>query len=265
MSLFIEKIIKDISQELNIKYKIISDGYITIIEKNKRIVYLYANLYGLNSDVVNFLCDDKYAMYELLKEYNIPVIEYKLVWHPGNTKEEIAKKILEVKKYFRKNNYHLVIKPNFGNGGNNVLQIVNEENIKEIFLNLLKKTNYLVVNPFYNIKNEYRIIMLNGKVRLIYKKILKDSWQFNLSKGSIASKEIDNNLKIKIIALAKKTNKILQTKFVSIDIIEDINNNLYVLEVNSRVTMTKYIEQHHEDYELVKNIYKDAILEQLNN
>ena len=38
--------------------------------------------------------------------------------------------------------------------------------------------------------------------------------------------------------------EILKTKFVTIDIIQDINNNLYVLEVNSRVTMAKYIEQH---------------------
>ena len=261
MTFFLKKIIIDICKELNIKYKFISDEYITILEKNKKIVYLNEYLFGLNSEVSSLLCDDKFAMYEVLKEFKIPIIEYKLIWHPGNTKEDIDNKINEIKKYYKEHHNHLVIKPNLGNSGINVYQIKNEKEIESIFKDLLSKTNSICINPFYNIKNEYRVLMLNNEVRFIYKKELTNSWQFNLSKGSLAVKEIDDELKNKIIDLAMKTNKILKTKFVTIDIIQDINNNLYVLEVNSRVTMAKYIEQHIEDYEVVKNIYKDAIEE----
>lgn len=261
MTTFLERIIEDISRELNMSYKIISDGYITILKQNGKIKYVNEYLFGLNSEISSLLCNDKYAMYEVLSKYYIPVIEYKLIWHPGNQRTEVNKKLKELKDYFKDNYSHIVLKPNLGSGGINVFQIQNLNQIENTFLSLLNITNSIVANPFYAIKNEYRIIMLNGICRFIYKKELRESWQFNLSKGSIASKEIDVNLKKKLIDLAIKTNSVLQTKFVSIDIIEDTKNNLYILEVNSRVTMAKYIEQHPEDYIFVKDIYKDAILE----
>lgn len=252
--------LEEICKEENISYKYISDKYITILKKNNKIKYIYNDLYGLNSETSNLLCNDKYAMYEILKEYNIPVIKYNLIWHPGisKTTNNINKTIKYIKDFFIKYNNHIVLKPNFGNNGNLVFNINNINDIENIFINLLNKTDSIVINPFYNIKNEYRVIVLNGKVRLIYKKVLNNNWQFNLSKGSIASKEIDNKLKNKIIDIALKVNKFLKTKFVSIDII-DSNNNLYVLEVNGKVCTTKYLKQHMEDYDLVKNIYKDAI------
>lgn len=261
MKVFLKDIIDDISKELNIKYKNISDEYITILQKDNKVIYLNDYLFGLNSELSHLLCDDKDAMYEVLKEFKIPVIEYKLIWHPGTNKEEYNNKLNEIRKYFKEHNNHIVIKPNMGSSGNYVYQIENEKDIEIIFNKLLNNTNSICINPFYNIKNEYRVVLLNNKVRFIYKKELNKSWQFNLSKGSIASNDINNELKKKIIDLAIKTNRVLKTKFVSIDIVEDINNKLYVLEVNSRVTMSKYIEQHPEDYNIIKNIYKDAIEE----
>ena len=261
MKTFIKDVIKDICLELNIKCKNISDEYITVLKKYNKTIYLNDYLFGLNSEMSHLLCDDKDAMYEVLNEFNISVIEYKLIWHPGTNDSEYKNKLNEIKKYFKDHNNHIVIKPNLGNSGNYVFQIKSENDIEKKFNYLLSKTNSIVINPFYSIKNEYRVVMLNNEARFIYKKELNGNWQFNLSKGSIASKEIDNNLKSKIIKLAVNTNKILKTKFVTIDIIEDINNNLYVLEVNSRVTMAKYIEQHPEDYDIIKNIYKDAIRE----
>ncbi len=261
MTNFLEKIIKDISLEEKIKFKTISDGFITILTKDDKTCYLNEYFLGLNSSISTLLCDDKYAMYEVLKEYQIPVLEYKLIFHSGDekVKENIENKIKILKDYYHAFNHHIVLKPNLGYGGRLVFQIDKEETIKPIFYMLLENTNSIVVNPFYEIKNEYRVIILNNQVRLIYKKVRGSSWQFNLSKGSFSVKDIDSILKDQIISLAYKVYNTLKLKFASIDIVELEKGEILVLEVNNRVTLEKYCLQHPKDYELVKNIYKDAI------
>ena len=264
MTTFLKKIIDDVCKELNINYKTISDEYIIILEKNGVRRYLNEYLFGLNNEVSGLLCKDKYAMYELLKENNIPVIEYKLIWHPGNNNDDFDNKLNELCNYFDKY-HHLVMKDNLGSGGLNVYQIKDKKDIKNTFLKLLHDTKSIVVNPYYDIKKEYRLVYLNSICRLLFsKEPSNQGWQCNLSKGSITSKEISNDIKDKLLNIANNTNRVLQTKFVCIDIIEDYHNNFYVIEVNNHVTLAKYVEQHQEDYELVKNIYKDAILELFN-
>jgi len=260
----LELLIKEICKEENIKYKNVSDNYITILKKENKIRFINKYKFGLNSQIGSILSDDKYAMYEVLKEFNIPVIKYDLIWNRNNQKreEEIIDKINYIKKYFNDNNNHIVLKPNMGYSGNMLFNIDNTIDIEPSFRKLLDYTDTIVANPFYKLKNEHRVIILNNKCRLIYtKNLTNNSWQFNLSKGSIATKITDNNLKDKLINLAFKVYKLLNLSFVSIDIVEDYNNNLYILEINSGVSMTKYLKQHKEDYNKIKNIYRDALLE----
>ena len=196
------------------------------------------------------------------------MINMQWIWCNQNkdNKLEINKTIKKLIEYYNNNNKHIVLKPNKGYAGINVFNIETIKDLKDNFLKLLNYTDSIVVNPFYKIKNEHRIIILNNEIRLMYTKNLsKNSWQFNLSKGSYVTKIEDEKLKKKLENLALKTYSLLNSKFVSIDIIEDYNNNLYVLEVNSSVAIFKYLEQIPSDYELVKKIYYDAIMELFKN
>ena len=262
MTGFLDKIISEICKEEGIKYKNISRGYITILEKDGKISFLNRFQMGLNSQVSGLIADDKFAMYEVLRFFKIPVIEQDLIWDRNNKKckKQIEEKIKELNNYFEKNNNHIVLKPNTGYGGQKVFNIKEEKEIKKALKELLNYTNSIIVSPFYNIKSEHRLIMLNGECRLAFTKVLPtNGWQFNLSKGCTAIKITDENLKTKLLELAKKACSAIDAKFVSVDIVEDFKGNLFVLEINSRVVMKRYLENNKEDYELVKSIYKDAI------
>ena len=256
-----DQLIKEIFEEEGINYKYISDDYITVLFKNGKYNYLNRYHMGLNNQITGIICDDKYAMYSILKYHNVPVIEYDLIWSKNNHKNEIEinNKINYLSNYFRNHNNHIVLKPNMGYSGLMVFNINDINIIKDTFLKLLDYTDTIVANPFYHLKYEYRVIILNGEVRLLYRKELKDGWQFNLSKGSIASKVDDLELKRKLETLAFKVYNLINAKFVSIDIVEELNGNLSILEVNSGVAISKYLDQHMEDYNLVKEIYRDAI------
>jgi len=149
--------------------------------------------------------------------------------------------------------------------------------------------------PFYDIDNEYRAIVLDGDVKIIYskvrpivygdgKKLLSEllhdfnpsfnyniendyvlssgseyvySWKHNLSNGAMIDLNVAN--KEYIINLAKKAAKNLNLVFGSVDIIK-VKDKYYILECNSGVMMDNLIKILPNGYNTAKGIYKEAII-----
>lgn len=259
---FLRKILNEICIEEKIKCIHLSGEYITKLEKDGKTRYISGTHMGCNSYMATLLADDKYAMYEVLKNAGIPVIEFKLVWDRNNVKSnnDIEKRLKEIKEYYIANNRHIVLKPNRGYAGKDMYNIIEENQIEPAFRELLDQTDTIVVNPFYKAKHEHRVIILNGKVRLIYKKTLgKNEWQFNLTHSGRAYKIQSKKLEEKLETLAMKAYNQIGADFVSVDIFECEDEELKILEINGSVSMEKYVEQMPEEYEKVKNIYRDAI------
>ena len=80
-----------------------------------------------------------------------------------------------------------------------------------------------------------------------------------MSQGSIAKKVEDEFVYDKLSNLAKKVAENINLKFGSVDIIETVDNELYVLEVNSGVMVENYIRLNPNEYELIKEMYKQAV------
>ncbi len=295
------KIIKEICKELNIKYTYLSKDWIIKLEKDNKIKYLSGNKFDLNGHAVGLIMDDKYAFYDTLKNIDIPACIHNIIYRENNnyeyaknchTKEDII-------SYFNKYNSDVVIKPNIGSLGLGVYHITNKDELLEKTNELLKENFSISICPFYNIKNEYRVIILDNNIKLIYKKqnpivtgngksTLKEllikfnkyyyqdkeiiniipkknekytyDWHFNLSRGSIASLDIEDKLKGKLSSIAKKVSKEVGITFASIDIIELYNKELLVLEANSGVTIDKVIDFIPNGYNIAKEIYKEAII-----
>ena len=293
MGIFNE-IIKKIGEELGIKITLLSEDWLTILEKNGETHYIQGYKFELNNHGIGNILDDKGLFYDLLKYKNIPIIEHNVIFQDYN-----REKVLE---YFKQNNYELIIKGNLGTSGEQVFKVNNEKD-------LFNKIDYLFLNqfsvslcPFYKIKNEYRVIVLNNEARVIYgkvkphilgdgKKSVKDlaieynkiyekrpellekpdyipkknelvelNYQFNLSRGATMFMDIDTDLKQELINLALKVVNILDITFCSVDIVKTIDDNLLIMEANSGVMMDNYIRFNKEaGYKEAYNLYKDAI------
>lgn len=85
------------------------------------------------------------------------------------------------------------------------------------------------------------------------------SWKHNLSGGATPTILADGELKTDIINLARKVAKAMNIKYATIDIISTEDDKLYVMEVNSGVCMTKFIELVDGGYEIAKEIYRKAL------
>ncbi len=165
-------IIKEICSEENISFKAISKDWIIILEKNGLTKYISGYKFDLNNHALGILLDDKYATYDLLKEKNFPVISHSIVYSLNNDNDyAIGNNSIEyLEKIFHKYNDDIVLKINGGTCGVNVLHIKKLGELVEKYKSLTNRYNSLSVCPFYNIQNEYRIIVLNNSVELIYKK-----------------------------------------------------------------------------------------------
>lgn len=169
-----KEIIEEICKEEKIKYKYLSKNWVLMLEKDEKTRFISGYKFDLNPHGIGTIVDDKYAFYEVLKNKNIPIIEHKIVYDKTNDFHyAIGCNTYEyVKNFFIQNDNHIVIKPNEGTCGNNVFNVTNIDEIDPI-LDKLFSTNYSIsICPFYKIKNEYRVIILDGEKKLLYKKFL---------------------------------------------------------------------------------------------
>lgn len=294
------EIIKEISEELNIKYTYLSKDWIIKLEYNNKVKYLAGNKFDLNPHALGLIMDDKYAFYDTLKNLNLPACIHHIFYAPNNKYSYATgcNTYEEIFKYFNLYHQDIVVKANNGSLGMDVYHITDKETLIKTLNKLFIKNYSISICPYYHIKHEYRTIILNNEIKIIYKKIsptitgdgihsIKEllqefnypyfknkelsekilskgenytyDWHFNLSRGSIATTEINSDLKNKIINLALTTAKKTGIIFASIDIIETIDNELLVLEANSGVTIDKAINFLPDGYNIAKNIYKEAI------
>jgi glutathione synthase/RimK-type ligase-like ATP-grasp enzyme len=145
-----------------------------MLEKNGKTRFISGYKFDLNSHGIGLIVDDKYALYEVLKEKKIPVAEHKIVYNKTNKLDyAIGCNTYEyVKDYFVKNDNNIVIKPNDGTCGNNVFNVTDINEIDDILDKIFVNNYSISICPFYDIKHEYRVIMLEGECELLYAKYL---------------------------------------------------------------------------------------------
>lgn len=288
------KIIKQICQEKSIQYEELSDDWIIKLTKENRNKFIVGYKFDLNNQATSEICNDKFALYAVLKSEEIPVIEYNILFKNEEDKLE---------KYFYEYNQNVVLKPNNGTCGNNVLHICEYDKLKNEYNKLISKCYSVDICPFYEIESEYRVIYLPTKQH-IYTKVkpiitgdgvhsvkelliefnseyfgdernlknenisadyipkfgekIEYEWRFNLSRGAKIA-DVDDEEKNILINMINNIIKVIDLKFVSIDIVKLTNNQYMVMEINSGVMMENLVKLQDDGIQIAKSVYGEAI------
>lgn len=169
----LQRIIKQIALENNLSYEVLSCDLIIKLTKDNKIRYINGYKFGLNSHSLGLILDDKYATYELLNSLNIKVCKHHILFRPNNH-NSYAKNYNSFKycyDLFLKYNKNVILKVNNGTCGDGVYHITTKKELKKIYNYLLKYNFSISLCPYYNVKNEYRVILLNNEIKIIYEKI----------------------------------------------------------------------------------------------
>lgn len=164
------KILKELCKEMDIKIEVLSYGWIFKLSKNDKIRYITGN-FDINKEASSKIACDKYAVFEVLKSQNIPIIKHTMIFNPIDRKNYIKENAVWdiVYKEFEKET-KLVVKPNCGFEGKGVFLCNTICEAEEAVRFLLKNNTSISICPFYDIKKEYRTFYLNGEILLIYEK-----------------------------------------------------------------------------------------------
>jgi glutathione synthase/RimK-type ligase-like ATP-grasp enzyme len=141
------------------------------IQKNNVVKHIMGYDWEINSSTSQLIAKDKSACYETLILQQVPSVEHKLYLSPqfqNYIGENGSWKALL--KYAESHNYKIVCKSNVGTGGNEVFKITNQLELETAVHMLFSKYRGICLCPYYDISTEYRVILLNGSIKLIYAK-----------------------------------------------------------------------------------------------
>jgi glutathione synthase/RimK-type ligase-like ATP-grasp enzyme len=167
----IVRILGEVAQEHNIRLTTLSHDWIIRLEQGSQARHVYGYNFDLNSAAAQAIANDKSAVSELLQYRHIPHVEHKLVLHP-----RLASYISDhglwsdMVAFARQHEFKLVCKPNDGTGGEDVFRVRSQPELEQIVQQLFTSHRAICLSPFYNIAQEYRVIILQGRCELIYAK-----------------------------------------------------------------------------------------------
>ena len=148
-----------------------SQNWIKVLSKEgaSRIVYGYK--WSVNPAGSALTCSDKAAASDVMKAHKIPHIRHRLFLSPAlgdwAPKEGSWPAIHD---YAKKHGGDLVCKPKDGTGGEGISHVKTGRELETVVSEIFKKSNDVVLCAFKKIVTEYRVIVLDGHVELIFRK-----------------------------------------------------------------------------------------------
>lgn len=165
------KMIYEICEEKGLTVQSFSyDWIFSIRTQDNRNAFLVGYQFGLNPASVDSICCDKSAASAILSSLNIPNVEHTFFAAPTE-KAYLARsgdwgRMTELLSQYQK----IVCKANEGFGGEQVFLVENQVELEVTAHRIFRECGSMAISPYYDILNEYRAIVLNGEVRLLYRK-----------------------------------------------------------------------------------------------
>lgn len=164
------KIIKEICAEKGILCESFSYDWILRLSKNGKTVHIYGYQFENNSATAQLICTDKCATSDLLLSRGIPVVPHHFFISPDDFQyigvNGNWQGMLDLLHKYKR----LICKPNEGTGGIDVFLVSTAAELEAASSRIFAHYKSMAISPFYEVEQEYRVILLNREVKLVYSK-----------------------------------------------------------------------------------------------
>ncbi|MEL7169089.1 MAG: RimK-like protein [Bacteroidota bacterium] len=237
-----------------------SADWIVRLSRGDRQATVMGYHFPLNSAPAAMLAGDKAAASEAMAHAGVPCVEHRLFLRPalasyvgsdGNWAAMLA--------YAQEHNGHLVVKPNEGTGGQQVLRVRSALELETAAHELFAHHRALALSPYLAIDREVRLVMLDGTCQLAYEKVRTDAdveWRHNLGLG--ATPQVLDPLADELVDHAGVAMRALGLRFASVDLVE-VSGTWRVLEINAGVMMEAFARQSAANATRASAIYGAAL------
>lgn len=164
------KIIKEICQENNISIQGFSHDWILQLCANNRTMFIYGYKFPNNNASVEQLCSDKSALSDILSIHGIPHIPHHFFMSPNNRQFLAPDGDWGVMQSLLRKYKKVVCKPNAGTGGHDIYKVSSNKDLEYSVHMIFSKSRSMSLSPYRDIRAEYRVIIVNSSVGVIYEK-----------------------------------------------------------------------------------------------
>ena len=246
------KLIKEVCEEEGFLFRSIDKSGNLIEMKYSGISYMFAyTTTPFNREDIQHVCNDKFLTYELLhnkikmpktKKYLRP--DLNPTWHDTIEFSSVLKITKDIQKNF---SFPFIVKMNAGSLGRNIFKCDNEKDIKNAIAKIFKEDWALLAQKLIHKKEEFRVIIVNNSVELVYHKGGKEFFY----KGDKIFEKIKDFL--------NPISKHLNLGWAGLDVTCDKKNKFWLIEINSRPSFVSAIREGKK--EILKPLYKKAFQE----
>ncbi len=164
-------IIKEICEEQSIQLTSLGGDWGFLLKKGEKKGHIVGYQFGLNTAVSAELCSDKSMASELLAAEGVPCVPHHCFMAPhmfqyvgGNGNWEKLERLLE--QYGT-----MVCKDNRGTGGREVYLVRSQKELEQAADRIFDRADAMAVSPYCEIRREYRVILLDQEVMVVFLKI----------------------------------------------------------------------------------------------
>ena len=243
-------------RDLGVGLRWLSDSWIAVLEKGTRRGHIVGYTFGLNDSAAVELAVDKSATAAILSAYRIPVVDHKIFTFGDLTSTDAAAQIAA--------GYPLpvVVKPARESDGLDVQRAETIDHLCSVVRDLRTRHAAIAVSPLIVEPDEYRVVILDGRVLLAFRKVVQATrqgappeWRHNAVFGSQAQLLPDTApILPSLTTLARRTLSVLGLRVGAVDIF-DRAGDLRVLEVNDAFSLNGFSLQSDEHFALAENVF----------
>ncbi len=163
------RLLNEIAHEEQIKLTALSHSWLFRLERNGVVKYVYGNNFDINLAASQKIVSDKAATSEVLNLAGVPHIEHHLFFNPDLESYCPPTGVWQgIMAYAKTFDYKVVCKSISGSGGIGVFFCEDMRGLEQATQKICE--HGLVLCPYYEAEEEYRLVMLDGKCELAYSK-----------------------------------------------------------------------------------------------
>ncbi len=164
-------LVRENCAKLGIQVHAYHGDWLLTLKKGAKTEHIFGYDFSLNSAAAQQIAKDKAATYSILAAAKVPAVEHQLVMSPTLPDYmPIGGNWERLRRLFKRWNKDMVCKPNEGTGGRDVFRVQDLVQLERAIHTLLAKARACTVSPFIEVKDEFRILMLDGCDLLAYRK-----------------------------------------------------------------------------------------------
>ena len=175
-------ILKALCESKGLHLVSLSHGWLNIVQSptTNRSINILGGCFPVNTQNACAVAKDKCATASVLRHHGVPCIPSDLVTNPNlvfsgfdgssRARRGTMPKLMSMLQKYPSDG--IVLKPNCGHGGKNVIRVRCQLELEAAFLKLNQApARAYVVAPFFPLQDEWRCVVLDGRVRLCFRKV----------------------------------------------------------------------------------------------